>query len=84
MAELLGNPLARKETLDASCDLNTIGTGIYDFFIEKGLPANMPEGAQRGAIIVFRNPYHPLQIVAENGKFCFRLGGERWSNWNQL
>ncbi len=80
----MGNPLSRKATVDENYDLNTIAGGIYDYYIEKGFPRNMPPGLQRGSIIVFRNHYHPLQIIADFQNFYFRVGGETWGAWINL
>ena len=80
----MGNPLSRKATVDENYDLNTIAGGIYDYYVEKGLPSNIPPGLQRGTIIVFNNPYHSLQIIVDSKNFYYRVSGEKWGDWVNL
>ena len=83
MAGVLGDPICSKINLSPANDLNNINkNGIYSFYIEKGIPINMPSELDRGLLFVFGNGVHIVQLVFGISKIMFRLGrNDIWYSW---
>ena len=66
---------------------NVKQTGFYMYYIESGLPENIPENSKaRGVIFVFNCALvHILQVVFDFfGALSFRIHVEEWSPWHQI
>lgn len=86
MADVLGNPIGDKGLVTSASDLNNIrSNGIYQYYIERGLPANAPTYLDRGIIMVFSSGLHTVQIIYDYHEgVLFRVGLEYFTDWKQL
>ena len=82
----MGGPLVTRGLLTSSHDLNEItDNGVFAFYIERGLPMNIPSGIDRGVFINFFNTYHRMQLVAGMSSIYYRLwAANTWYEWRQF
>lgn len=82
--------MLKKKVLDGESDLNNLPSGFYSYFVEGGIPKNMPSGQiQRGYIVSFPEVLGATsQIVFEWGwstVYCRILNaGANWTDWIKL
>lgn len=86
MAGVLGNPIGEKGLVTSASDLNNIrSNGLYQYYIEAGLPANVPTYLDRVIIMVFTTGVHTVQIIYDYREgVLFRVGLEYFPDWKQL
>lgn len=90
VASVLAELIVTKGVLNSENDMNGLNPGFYAYYIEAGLPKNMPEGQiQRGFITVLpKSNGSATQIVFEWGwsiVYCRILNGDtNWSGWIKL
>lgn len=86
MAGVIGNPIGDKGRITSSSDANNVrSNGIYEYYIEAGLPANVPTYLDRGIIMVFASESHTVQIIYDYREgVLFRVGIEYFTAWKQL
>ncbi|WP_418823742.1 pyocin knob domain-containing protein [Phocaeicola plebeius] len=90
VASVLAGLMLKKEVLDGESDLNNLPSGFYSYFVEGGIPKNMPSGQiQRGYIVSFPEVLGATsQIVFEWGwstVYCRILNaGANWTDWIKL
>ena len=66
---------------------NVKQTGFYMYFLESGLPENIPEDSKmRGVILVLNcSGVHIVQVVFDIfGTLSFRIHVEEWSPWRKI
>lgn len=81
--------IIKKDLLNSTDDLNTIKDGIYDFYIEKGLPQNIPYNIERGIVLQINTKRHKIQIVfnISFNRIAYRGGtinGNVWGIWGTI
>lgn len=79
--------IIKKDLLNSTNDLNTIQDGIYDFYIEQGLPQNIPSNLERGIVLQINTKRHKIQIVfnISFNRIVYRGGtinGNVWGKWD--
>ena len=90
VASVLAELIVTKGVLNSENDMNGLNPGFYAYYIEAGLPKNMPEGQiQRGFITVLpKSNGSATQIVFEWGwsiVYCRILNSDtNWSGWIKL
>lgn len=86
VAACLGNPIGDKGLITSSSDANNIrSNGLYQYYIEAGLPANVPTYLDRGVIMVFACGLHTVQIIYDYREgVLFRVGLEYFPDWKKL
>lgn len=86
MAGVLGNPIGNKGLVTSASDLNNMrSNGIYQYYIERGLPANAPTYLDRGIIMVFSSGNHTIQIIYDYREgVLFRVGIIDFQGWKHL
>lgn len=78
------------KNINSSYDLLKINSGVYSFYIEAGLPLNLPDGVTRGVILSLKvSNHYALVVFGYNiGVFystgVYSNGVENWSKWNKL
>ena len=86
MAACIGNPIGDKGKVNSSVDFNNVrSNGFYQYYVEMGLPSNVPTYLDRGIIMVFSSGNHTVQIIYDNIKgVFFRVGVVNFQDWKQL
>lgn len=79
-----------EKNLNSSYDLLKINSGVYSFYIEAGLPLNLPDDVSRGVILSLKvfNHYALIVFGYNIGIFyktgVYSNGVESWSKWSKL
>ena len=78
--------IIKKDLLNSTNDLNTIQDGIYDFYIEQGLPQNIPSNVERRIVLQINTKRHKIQIVfnISFNRIVYRGGtihSNVWGEW---
>ena len=86
MAACIGNPIGDKGLVTPAIDLNNVrSNGIYQYYVERGLPANAPTYLDRGLIMVFTSGIHTVQIIYDyRDGVLFRVGLQDFQDWKHL
>lgn len=89
-SSVLAGLIVTKENLTSESDMNNLSPGFYAYYIENGIPKNMPNAQiQRGYVVVFPDVIGIYsQIVFEWGwsSVYVRItnGGNNWKSWLKL